>query len=1333
MRYLSALVRLHRLGPIIAGALLAALLSAYFVAGLAYLGLRHYVWPRLDDWRPVLTERLSALAGRPVEIGRIETGFEGLLPRLTVHALAVWDEHGAPVLTVPRATAIVSPRTLLDRELRLSVLQFERPSIRVERLESGRLRVAGLELDPDAPDDGSALAALMSQRRILIREASIDYVDRPRAMRATLEAIDLTLGSVGRRHRGAVRIGAPGPGWERAHVAFEFYREPRSRPADWRAWRGNAYAGVQGADAAAFTAFLPDAPALESARGEFKAWLGFDSGRPQDLRVKADASDLRWRAGERTIELRSLDADIEGRAEGAGYALRVQRLQAVDAGGFRVAALGEQQVALDANGAPVSARGSVAGFDAADALAFARRLPLSPGAREAIAKLRVSGRVAALSGSWTAGAAKPFEVSLDFERLSFRYGEAPPPDPVRPVPAMPWFENLSGQARIDPDGGELRVNAQRATLAFPGVFAEPAVPLDTLRSQARWTIARAGDKPVVAVEIAELRFANADAAGVISGTYRSGGKGPGIVELGGKLERADVRSVARYLPLRINPKVRDWVRSAVTTGTSDDVRFRLRGDLADFPYRSADDGEFAITGRVVDGTLAYAPDWPSIEKFQGTLAFERAGMRIQMRSGKVFDVALGATQAAIADFADPMLRIEGSGEGPASDMLRFVSESPLATRIDDFTRDARASGAARLQLRLALPLGQLERSTVAGAVRFQGNDLRIDNTIPPLANVSGALEFTERALALRAVQARFLGGEIRIDGSTPEPGRFQIRAEGRATAQGMRSVVDNPLTQALSGEASYRASIDVLRRAASVRIESDLRGIASSLPPPFAKAAQAQWPLVVQTVADAPPDPDARPARDTIRVTLRDALRDTIGLVVERVRSPSSERLLVRRAAFAVNAEPVLRDPGLAVALNTDEVDIDAWLPLLARPDLRAAGERAASEFEQGFSLVPGAVSAVAKRVRVAGKELHDVVLGATRVGGFWSANVSAREVNGYFNWREPEPGKRLGTLNARFTRLEVPRSRAREFESLLDSQPEDLPALDIVAEQFVLFDRPLGRLDLRATNTPTPMQHGWRLDELSLANRAARFKARGNWAPGAAGAPRGTRLDFDLEIADSGALLAIYGLKDAVRAGPGTIAGHLHWHGSPLAIDYRSLDGEMKVKLGKGQFLKTDPGLAKLIGVLNLQSLPRRLALDFRDVFAEGFAFDAINGDVGVLAGVARSENLQMRGVHAQVRIRGSANLAEETQALEVEVRPELNAGLASIAYGAIVNPVIGLGSLVAQFALRGPIQQILSYEYQVTGSWADPQVSERKRTPLPAQDGSAPQPAQPPSAPAR
>jgi uncharacterized protein YhdP len=165
-----------------------------------------------------------------------------------------------------------------------------------------------------------------------------------------------------------------------------------------------------------------------------------------------------------------------------------------------------------------------------------------------------------------------------------------------------------------------------------------------------------------------------------------------------------------------------------------------------------------------------------------------------------------------------------------------------------------------------------------------------------------------------------------------------------------------------------------------------------------------------------------------------------------------------------------------------------------------------------------------------------------------------------------------------------------------------------------------------------------------------------------------------------------------------------------------------MALALGKGEFLKVDPGIAKLIGVLNMQSLPKRLSGDFRDLFAEGFAFDSIGGDLRIRDGIARTADLRMRGLQAQVTIRGEADLQRETQRLNVEVVPELNAGLASIAVGAMINPVVGLGSFAAQYVLKKPLQEVLAYDVDVTGSWSDPMVSERNRRALAPRPAASP-----------
>src|SRR5690606_2353030 len=219
------------------------------------------------------------------------------------------------------------------------------------------------------------------------------------------------------------------------------------------------------------------------------------------------------------------------------------------------------------------------------------------------------------------------------------------------------------------------------------------------------------------------------------------------------------------------------------------------------------------------------------------------------------------------------------------------------------------------------------------------------------------------------------------------------------------------------------------------------------------------------------------------------------------------------------------------------------------------------------------------------------------------------------------------------------------------------------------------------------------------------------SWRTRRGGTQPFTTMQFTLSVLDAGRLLELFDYRDVLRGGAGQLSGEVSWGGSPMRLDAASLGGEIALSLGQGQFLKTEPGIAKLIGVVNLQSLRRRLVFDFRDVFAEGFAFDRIDGTLHVRDGVARTDDFHMRGVAAQVAIRGEASIPAETQSLVVEVRPELNAGLASLAYAALANPALGLGSFVAQMMLREPLQQMFAFEYDVTGPWDDPQVARRER----------------------
>jgi uncharacterized protein YhdP len=284
----------------------------------------------------------------------------------------------------------------------------------------------------------------------------------------------------------------------------------------------------------------------------------------------------------------------------------------------------------------------------------------------------------------------------------------------------------------------------------------------------------------------------------------------------------------------------------------------------------------------------------------------------------------------------------------------------------------------------------------------------------------------------------------------------------------------------------------------------------------------------------------------------------------------------------------------------------------------------------------------------------------------------------------------------------------------MLDPQASSVPALDVVVDDLELRGKRLGRVEIEAVNRT--MGDGrdalreWRLTRLAVTLPEAKLVASGQWAPTGPGGRRRATLDFKLDLADSGALLDRLGTPKAVRGGKGSLAGEVAWLGSPLSLDYPTMTGQINIAIDAGQFLKVQPGAARLLGVLSLQALPRRLALDFRDLFQQGFAFDNLSGDVRIAEGVAHTNNLRMRGVQAAVLMEGSADIEQETQDLRVVVVPEINAGTASLAYAAI-NPAIGLGTFLAQMFLRKPLTQAGTREFHVTGPWSDAKVERVQR----------------------
>lgn len=351
----------------------------------------------------------------------------------------------------------------------------------------------------------------------------------------------------------------------------------------------------------------------------------------------------------------------------------------------------------------------------------------------------------------------------------------------------------------------------------------------------------------------------------------------------------------------------------------------------------------------------------------------------------------------------------------------------------------------------------------------------------------------------------------------------------------------------------------------------------------------------------------------------------------------------------------------------------------------------------------------------------ENVVVGASRSGergNEWQANVASNQVSGHVSWKPGAAPGAPGTLQARLARLVVPAATENDLLGQAISQPaQNMPAIDLVVNQLIVRDRDLGRLQVNAHNFDENGVPVWQLDTLDISNPAAHLTATENWRAigdtavtedsAAAGmqTPRRTALDFHLDIKDAGALLERAGLAHTLKGGAGSLSGRLAWRGGPTRIDYPTLDGNLALDLRHGQILKVDPGVAKLLGVLSLQSLARYAQMDFRDVIGQGLPFTSVTGTAQIQNGIGQTNDFRLVTAPARATMAGRIDVAHQTQDLRVHVVPTVSAGAGVIA-AAVINPLLGLGALVADFALSHTVESAFAMTYAITGSWSKPHV---------------------------
>ncbi|HVF65645.1 MAG TPA: YhdP family protein [Casimicrobiaceae bacterium] len=1261
------------------------------------LAVRFILVPGVERHPADVASMLSRELGAPVVIDAIGTSWDGWNPKMTVRGLrvlAVDRADAQPLVEISQATSVLAWTSLFTADLRLTELTIDGARVLIRRDRDGRVHVAGFAIDPrDARQNRRVVDWLLKQRLALVRDATLTWSDELRgAPELELKRVQLRLENRFGTHRFGLK-GAPPPS---IAAPLDLRGEFSASSVTQRKPTGRLFARLDYADIAAWSNWIAMPVDVQSGQGALRTWFDIDEGVVRRTVADLELADVRTTLASdlETLDLSRLAGRVTWKREEARHALSGRGLTLAEVAGAAIGPI-DVEVRFDVapNGAILSGRASSTRLDLRPLSGLASQLPLPSRVRNDLALHSPQGTVVDAEYAWTGPLVAPttFRTHGRFTDLG-----------VNAHDALPGFKGLSGRFDASDRGGTLEVTSRNGVLAMPKVFTEP-IALDVAGARVRWD--RRGD--IVNVRIDEATFANVHVAGAAQGTWRSTAVGPGTIDLTARLSRAQVKDVHRYLPTAVHPDIRTWLKFALLAGTSSDARLTLKGDLARFPFADGKDGTFLVTARIAEAAVDYADAWPKVTHVDADLRIEGHLLSIAAARGRMLGAAIGPTTAMIADLSQeyPELEVDGEASGPTTEFLRFVSTTPVAAWIDRATEQIVATGDGKLALKFSLPLGKEDPvANVAGSYEFREHRLEVPGA-PTLTQLNGRLEFSERGLIVPSATFQAWGGRATASLKSGD-GTLRVKAEGTATADAVRAELKTPYLDALRGSTDWKLDLESGRNAATWTMTSTLRGVAIDLPDPLRKSADE---AIVLSLRRTPLSRDA--SRELIEIDYGQVARV---VAQRRVAGAASQ---VERAVVLLG-ESVKRgdlpaNGNLALRGDIAALDLDAWLAV-------AKSHESASASTEPSEPTLASIDIRAGELTVFGRRFDAMTLFAQRAAKDWRLRFDSRQVEGLATWEGASPARANGRLSAQLGRLDFTALRAstRETErnrpEARQSAPSTWPELDIHAGRFIARAGDLGRMELAARADGVD----WRVTRFSIVNDAGRIDADGTWRPG----PRESRTEFDVTVMldNPPRFLARLGLPDDIIGAAGLIHGRLGWAGSPVDFEHEKLAGQFDVRFGAGQFTKMNPGMGKLLGVLSLQALPRRVALDFRDVFSEGFAFDTVSGSMRIANGILHSDDLVVSGPAAKVTLAGDVDLEAETQRLQVRVQPSLStvvstgAGAAAIvllAANPLVGAAVGAGTLLAQKIMRDPIEQMFSYEYAVSGSWSDPIVERGTR----------------------
>ncbi len=1248
-------------------------IAALIILAAVFSSLFRSLTPWATQYKGEVEQHLTTLLGQPVTVQSMETGWYWFHPVLKLKNSSINDDKNKTLHLEQLQVGINLFKSLWYWRIQPGVLYIDNIHLNFRQQAGGYWAIDGIspaaikdnEITPERTQH--ILGWLAQQERLVIKHVSAHFHFSDGAL-IPVSGLNLSIVNRGGHYklRGDARLE------QTDSTVFQLLGDVQFDPGHYEYTKGQVYFSAKNVVPAQWQSMLPETPEhLEGGRGTIKLWLDLDKGAVSLIQAQVNLKRLAWRLTDKKNSelIQSFSANISWKPDNKGWTLKADKIKLRAAG----VTWPENQILMHFNKLAQSHQFYIKSILIESLLSDAVHWP------SVMRDLMLAKPHGILNDTQLVFKEQKLNYFLTrFEHLGWRS-----------VNSVPQVEELSGALNWQPDEGRLELDSVNTSIKVKGY---PQQNLELFNGAMDWKNLSNG----LRVSIERLILSKPDltisAQGVIDQVSK---ESIGNIRLDAEFAGKELQQWTAFLPEKyLKPKLYLWLTKDVKRIAHASGKIKINGLASDFPF-DHNNGEFSITSHASGGELLITSKWLPITDLEGYIRLKNRNLDIDLVHGDFQGVPVNQMNLRIDDIGKDKetLLIHGIARGQAQKMMNFILASPLKQKLSALNRLV-IKGLVLLNIRLEIPLYPENDDNLArGDLSFEHNTILVKHEVGALKieDVKGDLSFSEQGITHSALTANAFGFPLNIkmqSAKKPQPETL-VLINGECTVEALKNQFNVPVLSFLKGMFSLDAQLKITddpNDMDSVIFKSNLKGLAVNLPAPLGKSFETSMPLEVKL--DFNPKKAIR-----LRSNYNNKLSSDLLLQNNKGVFELQSGQIRLGSANALHQDK----PGLAIEGSLDGFDLQAW-----------------KEIYNKFSAT-GTNSPLLEKLRIINvtlgkltflKQQFDNIAVRAKLlpNNDWSFSLSQKKIAADLLYH-PATNSLSGFV--KYLHLSPIDTTETQVKSSAKDNPGQIPNLNLRIDNFSIGTKKIGNMTLKSQSSP----ERWFIDYCRIDSPFYQFIINGEWTQKAK--VNQSKLQVRLHLNDLAKSLEQWQITPAVHAGKGDMEFNGGWRGTLYDFSLHSLNGTMSLQLKNGRITNLSPeteeklGLGKLLSILSLQTIPRRLKLDFSDLSHQGYSFDVFKGSFNVKNGIMNTQDSYIDGPVAYASMKGELDLVRRMYDLNLSISPHITASLpvvATIAGG----PIAGLAAWVANKIINQSMLKITGYSYKVSGPWSEPVVQQ-------------------------